>query len=202
MLFIRVLIICILWFGVKLMLSCTPPPPIEINYNSINLAGIDNSGRFMMRHEGVDSMYANAVAFNLTLYDSTLTYYTNHSGNAFKTLSFAPAMAFSVVESFIPVTKVEQISVTTLFDIDEDVEAGMDVSSLFVFDTGNDFELYRNMDDAMATLNTTQFTASSSIVMVLRKSVANSVAQFTVRVTLDNGIELSLRTGMFTIVPQ
>ncbi|MFA6401088.1 MAG: hypothetical protein WCX31_05610 [Salinivirgaceae bacterium] len=198
----KVLVIMIIGFVLKLFFSCTPPPPIEMQYNSINITGIDNSGRFMGSYASVDTMYSGAVALKLTLFDSTHYYYAFTISKVLKSLSFTPAMAFSVDESYIPVNKVEQIIITTLFDIDEDVKAGDDISNLIVYDTGGDFELYQNMNNAIGALNRTQSEASGSIAMVLLKPIENTKAQFNVRVTLDTGNELSFSTGIFTIITQ
>ena len=198
----KVLIVFILGFGLKLFFSCTPPSPIEMHYNSINIIGIDNSDRFIDKYTSVDTMYSGAVALKLSLFDSTYNYYAFNFYKVFKSLSFTPAMALTIDESFIPVNKVEQLRIITLFDIDENVKAGDDISNLIVYDAGSDFELYQNLNYAIATLNRTQATAGSSIVMVLRTSIENTKAQFGVKITLDNGYDLSFITDMFTIITQ
>ena len=198
----RVFIVILLGFGLKLFFSCTPPSPIEIHYNSINIIGINNSDRFMDKYTSVDTMYSGAVALKLSLFDSTYNYYAFNFYKSLKSLSFTPAMALTIDESYIPVNKVEQIKIRTLFDIDESVKAGDDISNLIVYDAGSDFKLYQNLNYAIASLNGSQATADSSIVMALRTSIANTKAQFEVKITLDNGYELSFITGIFSIITQ
>lgn len=198
----KVVIVITLGFFTKLFFSCTPPPPIEMHFNSINIVGVDNSDRYLSRFSSVDSMFADAVALKLTLSDSTFDYYASNFNKVLKSISFTPAMALSIEESFIPVNKVQQIKITTLFDINENVRAGDDISNLIVYETGSNFELYQNMNRAISILNKTQISPSSSVILILKTSVNNTKAQFNVRVLLDNGNELSYNTPIYTIIIQ
>jgi len=198
----KVLIVILIGLFTKLFFSCTPPPPIEMCYNSIGIVGVDNSDIVLKRNSNVDTMHFSAVAFNLTLLDSTYDYYAFNFNNALKSLSFTPAMALSFSMSFIPVNKVEEIKVTTLFDIDDNVRTGDDITNLILYETGSDFKLYQNINSAILTLNSAQPTASSSIFLALRIPVENTKAQFYVQVFLDNGIVLSSNTNIFTIINQ
>jgi hypothetical protein len=186
----------------KLFFSCTPPPPGDMYYNSIGIAGVDNSDRFLKRNTSVDTLYSGAVALNLTLKDSTFDYYAFNLNNALKSLSFTPAMALSFPSSFIPVNEVEKIKVTTLFDIDDEVRAGDDITPLILYETGRDFELYKNIDNAISDLNKTQSATSVSIFLVLKRPIDNTMAQFYVQVFLDNDNVLSTNTNIFTIIKQ
>ncbi len=199
-LFTKKIVVLTLGFSIRLFFSCTPPPPIDIHFNSIKIIGVNNSDRFINSNTGVDTMYSSAVAFKLTLLDSTYNYYAFNLHKTLKALSFTPAMALSFVESFIPVNKVEQIKVTTLFDIDDNIKAGEDITKLILFERGNNFELYQNINSAISTLNKTQPTASSSIVFVLSVSTKKTTLQLNVQITLDNGTVLSTNTDVITII--
>lgn len=194
----KIIIIISITFITKLFFSCTPSPPIEIHYNSIIVSGINNSDKFV-GITNVDTMYSSAIALNLTLFDSTNRYHASNNKIVSKSFSITPAMAFSISKSFIPVNKVVYIKTTTMFDIDEDVKAGDDISNLIVYDTGDNF-LYQDMTHAISTMNRTQASASSSVLLALKKSIKNTKAQFNIQVTLDNGNKLSYTTNLFTII--
>lgn len=196
----KLIVVLALGFSIKLFFSCTPPPPIEMYFNSIKIIGVDNSGRFINRNTSVDTMYSSAVAFKLTLSDSTFNYYAFNFYETLNSLSFTPAMAFTVDESYIPVNKVEQIKITTLFDIDENIKAGEDITNIILFERRNDFELYQNINSAISTLNKTQPTASSSIVLVLSVSTNYPKVQLNVQITLDDSTVLSTNTDVITIL--
>jgi hypothetical protein len=171
-------------------------------YNSIRVIGVDNSDRFLKRNTNVDTMHSGAVAFNLTLLDSTFDYYAFNYSNALKSLSFTSVMALSFSMSFIPVNKVEEIKVTTLFDIDDEMRAGDDITNLILYEAGSDFELYQSINNAILNLNRDQPAASSSIFLALRIPIENAKAQFCVQVFLDDGNMLSSNTNIFTIIKQ
>ena len=196
----KIIVVLMLGFSIRLFFSCTPPPPIEMHFNSIKIIGVNNSDRFSYSYTSVDTMYSSAVAFKLTLFDSTYNYYAFNFRKTLKSLSFTPAMAFSIDESFFPVNKVEQIKITTLFDIDDNIKAGEDITNLILFERGNSFELYQNLNSAISTLNKTQPTASSSIVLVLSTSAKKTTLQLNVQITIDNGTVLSTNTDVITII--
>lgn len=196
---LKVLAIFTLSFGMRLFFSCTPPEPIEINYNMLKLAGIDNSGQYMRSYPPIDTMYAEAVALGLTVSDSIRNYAQNF--NKFKeSVSFTSAMAFSIDYSFIPVSKVEEIKVITLFDIDSEIKAGDDISQHIVFAVNSNFEMYKNSHQAVAELNKVQSSPSSSIGIILKKTVNNTTAQFKVNILLDDNRELSCISDTLTII--
>ena len=196
---LKVAIVFTLGFGVRLFFSCTPPEPIEINYNMLSLAGIDNSGQYMRSYPAVDTMYAEAVALELTVSDS-IRHYAQNFNKFIESVSFTSAMATSIDYSFIPISKVEAIKVTTLFDIDSEIKAGDDISQYIVYATNSNFEMYKNSHQAIAVLNRVQSSPSSSIGIILKKTVKNTKAQFKVNVLLDDNQELSCISDTLTII--
>ncbi|MDD2565080.1 MAG: hypothetical protein PHU27_12775 [Salinivirgaceae bacterium] len=198
-LLMRVMILLFLSFGMKLFFSCTPPPPVDIFYNSVRLIGIDNSGQFMRSYENIDTIYSNAMALKLTILDTSYNYYASLNG-IMKSLSFSTAMALSINEAFNPVNKVVQIKVQTLFDVDDDIKAGDDISIHILYADGYDFELYESVNSAISRLNGTQNMPGGTVEMVFEKSIKNTKAQFYVEITLDNGQVLSCVSDTFTII--
>ena len=196
---LKVIVIFILSFGMRLFFSCTPPDPIEMNYNTVSLLGIDNSGQYIRSYSQIDTMYAEAVALELTVSDS-IQHYAQNFNKIIESFSFTSAMAFSIDYSFIPVSKIEKIEVITLFDIDSEIKAGDDISEHIVFAKDSSFEMYKNNHQAIAELNGVQSEPSSSIGIILRKTVRNAKAQFKVNILLDDNQELSCVSEMLTII--
>lgn len=196
----KIIIIFICCAGFKLFLSCTSDP-IEINYNNINLAGIDNSNRYLNFNSITDTMYADATAMKLSLSDTTMYYAASFSPNLIKEASlFQTVYITSISESFIPINKVVDIKVKTLLDINESIKTGDDISKYVLCSSRNDFSLYRNLSQGISWLNEVHYSPKQSIVLVLKKSIKNSNAQFEVKVTLDNGKELSGKTEIYSII--
>jgi hypothetical protein len=199
----RIGIVMSLGFLIQLFFSCDPPDstPIDINYNYLSVKGVDNSGQYMSGYyDAVDTMYSEAVAFKLTLSDSSYYYYASNRVKSVKPLSFSSAMALSIDDSYTPVNQVKDIKTTTLFDIDNELRAGADISSHILYSSGDMFELYENHNYAISTLNAVQNDASGSVYLFLKKAVQNTMLQFKVEITLDNDAVLVCKTDTVTII--
>jgi hypothetical protein len=196
---LKVIAVFTLSFGIRLFFSCTPPDPIEMNYNTLSLLGIDNSGRYIRSYSPIDTMYAEAVALELTVSDS-IRHYAQNFNKIVESVSFAPAMATSIDYSFIPVSKIEEIKVITLFDIDNEIKAGDDISQHILYAMDYNFEMYKNSHQAIAELNGVQSNPSCSIGIILKKMVKNTKAQFKVIILLDNNQELSCLSDTLTMI--
>ncbi len=199
----KVLIILTLNFGIKLFSSCTPysQDPIEIDYNYISVVGIDNSDRYMNKYTAIDTMYSDAVALKLTLFDTSKYYVTLFSPNLLEAFSFQTLKADDVSPSYIPRNKVIDIKIRTLLDINDTLKAGDDISKYILCASGDDFDLYHNLSQGISWLNDIQsYYEGGSIILILKASVKNTNAHFEITVTLDNGIELLGTTKIFTII--
>lgn len=198
----RVLILLTLGFVIKIFFSCTPlsQSPTQITYNKISVVGVDNSGRFLSAHNELDTLYSEAVAFKLTLSDTSLLYASLLSSNIMQLFSFRTVQARSIEMTYIPKNKVVDIEVKTLFDINASIKAGDDISEYILCDRGDNFEMYYSLRQGMLWLNEIQYDKSSSIIFVLKIPVENTKAKFEVVVTLDNGNTLLCTTDLFTII--
>lgn len=199
----KAIILLILGFGVRLFFSCTPfsQDPIEIEYNSISIVGINNSERFLDYYSSVDTIYSDAVALKLTLSDSSFFYESSFYENLTQTCSFQTLRADDIDPSYIPKHKVVDISVKTMLDINDSLNAGDDISEYVLTAYRDNFDLYHNLNQGILWLNGIQsYYESSSIILVLKTSVKNTNAQFEVIVTLDNGNKLTGITELFTII--
>jgi hypothetical protein len=196
--FLKVAIVILVALAFRIFVSCTPPAPIKMEYNMAAVTGIDNSGRYMPQYQNTDTMHFDAVAFNLVLYDSAFHYHvlTHNSPNSF--FAFSKANALSVAENFVPVNKVNQLKITTLFDIDNNTKAGSDVTDMMLC-AANDFELYKELDYAISRLNGEQFEPKGTVQFVFPMPVLNTMAAFAIDILLDNGKEISCVSATFTI---
>lgn len=199
----KVIIILTLGFGLKLFFSCTPnsQDPIKINYNHLSVTGIDNSGRYLNNHTAMDTIFSEALALKLLLSDTARLFTALLSPNCMRALSFQTLKADDIAPSYIPRNKVIDIKIKTLFDIDDALKAGDDVSEYFLCASSNDFDLYHQLGYGISRLNDVQsFYEGGSIILILKESIKNTHAQFEVKIFLDDDSELLGTSGIFTII--
>lgn len=107
--------------------------PKYFNFNSIELYNLDNSGEWAVSTT-VDSMQPAAIAFELAIFDS-LGYYFHYAEtdviNAFG-YKTSYAMKCECSQPLIAYHYLTDISITTLYDINEELHAGDDVTGYFV----------------------------------------------------------------------
>ena len=202
--FSKVLLILAIDFGLRMVFSCVPVRPVEIdfNYNKIDVVGIDNSGQYLNPNNAIDTMYADAVALSLSLCDS-LQYGVYSSRNIMQELfSFQSSYAMTVPENYIPQNSVESIHIKTLLDINNDIRAGDDITDYFLYVSCDNYTygLYQDLDKGIDKFNSIQSAPGSGIVLVLKKTVQNTNARFEVSVALDNGDTLTYTTELFNII--
>ncbi len=199
----KAFILIIVVFVLKTLAGCRSKQ-IEFSYNSIHIDGIDNSDLHPDKHP-TDILFRDAVAILLTLSDTQDDYRTTTLTKKInELLAFEPAYAVvDVFPSYIPVPKVESIRIITLYDINSNIRAGDDVTSYFLYDTGNPEELYLPLDEAIDNFNCKKGKnfpiVGSSVLLVLTKSVQNTKAQFEVHVHFENGDEITGTSPLFTI---
>ena len=198
----KALTLIVIVFILKTLAGCRPRI-IPFSFDSMRIEGIDNSGRHWDNHP-TDTLKRDAVAIRIILYSS------NDDDTAFwkkvnELLVFEPAYAvIDVFPRYVPVSKVESIHIKTLFDIDNNIRAGDDITSYFLYYTGNPEDLYYPLDEVLGTFNCEKNKSfpifGSSALLVLTKSVRNTKAQFEVRVGLENGEEITGTSPLFTIL--
>ena len=198
----KVIVLLAVGFVFKLFFSCTPfsDSVSEITYNTASIEGIDNSGMFMEFYSTTDTLYSEAVALKLTLSDSSVFYAASCSPGIMQGFSFRAAHATSINQTFVPVHKVKGIKVKTLLDMNDSIKAGDDITAHILCSQGNSYRMYSNLNQGISWLNGVQSEESSSIVLVLKKTVKNTNARLEVAIILDNGDELLCTTKLFTII--
>lgn len=196
--FFRSAFILIVLFGLRIIFSCTPQY-YDIFYNSINLTAVDNSGEYINSVVS-DTLYSDAVAFELTLSDS-FPLYGSLPERILRDLSFSPVLAFEVASVFIPQNRVSAIRVYTLFDLDSILLAGNDISDQVLYAPRMSHFIYSPLSSAVDFFNLDQGERSPSVYLILKYSVHNSLARFRVDVSFEDHTVLSDTTGIITIIP-
>jgi hypothetical protein len=195
----KIAILVSIWFSVKLVISCTPTASLNMQYNAMRIEAVNNSGAYLQSLP-IDTMHANAVALKLTLSDSTFHRNFALHNSTFPSLGFSQAMATTINESFKPTNQIEKITVITMFDINEQIKAGDDITAHIVYCTGNSFQLYMNENDAIASLNNYQSYPLGVIYLILKSKIHLTIAQFKVVITFTDQTDLSSISETFTII--
>lgn len=196
----KALFILIIGFAIRTLFSCTREKfdPVEIEYNAINIIGIDNSGQYVLERDTVHSFYPEAVALKIRLTDSTEYFASSLYQNMQDLLSFQTLKADSPEITYIPENKVTDIHITTLYDINGSLQAGDDISDHILYYNGTG--LYHGEDQAVLWLSGKQtYPDIGTLLLVLKASVNNTIAQFEITVTLEDGKEIKGITEIFTI---
>lgn len=198
----KVVLLLAIGFVFRLLLSCTPTDydPFNITYNSLSVTAIDNSGRYL-NSSSVDTLYAEAVALKITLADTSNQFAFSWASGISNTMCFQSVLAMDPVLSYLPVNKVVSLKVKTLFDINETIGAGDEVSEYFLCSCNGDFGLYSSISRAIAAFNGVQTNhPKSSVLVALKTTVENTQAQFEIEVIFGDGSRLVVETSVFTIL--
>ncbi|GAA4827612.1 hypothetical protein GCM10023331_10550 [Algivirga pacifica] len=193
------LIVLSVSFGIRLFFSCNTPDPIDFHYNQLSVTGIDNSGQYINKYDTVNTMYSEAIALQLSLTDTSMYYTASLYHSVIEALALPSVHAFSPVESFTPFHKVTAIQITTVLDLNETLKSGDNVTEHFLY-AEDSFDLYHSLEKGISFLNGTQAYPTSSITVILKPQIENTLAQFEVSITLDNGHTLFYTTETFSII--
>lgn len=196
----KVLIVISCWIIIKILMSCNPPPPIDFRYNSIKIEGINNNSEYIGDNI-TDTIYAAALCLKLSLFDSAQYYAQSNFKANVPLFSFKKAMAMEYADSYIPEIKLASIKVVSIYNINNEIEAGDDVTDIFLF-TDKRFSsvLYNYQEWAISGFNEAHSNPGSFIFMVLKVPVENSKAQFYIEVQFEDGSTLSDTTNTFQII--
>jgi hypothetical protein len=183
----------------KVFFSCTPPDPFDINYTTVYLEMIDNSGHSHERNYS-DTLYSDAVSIELTLSDSIM-YYASSIINSDRLFTFESALALSPNYSYQPEHLVQDIQVFTVFDIDTIYKVGDNISDSVLYSIDNLFGLYVTKEKAIKYTNGLQSEPACTLSLFLKSSIENSKAQFRVEISLDDGSKLIGTTKLYPVIP-
>lgn len=175
--------------------------------NKLEIVNIDNSGRYPEILE-VNVMHRSAIAFSISLYDSTDSYLysaLNAKHNNQQNLGFATASAWSCDCSlmYLPSPSVQDFRIYTIFDINSVIKSGDDITEYFVGQEqyGSHLDLYSPLLEVINEQNETPTTESGIRFNVfMQVPIQNEQAQFTVFFQLSDGSQIVLNTAIIEII--
>ena len=180
--------------------------PNFFDFNKTDIRNLDNSGEWL-RSSTSDTMLPGAVAFEVNLYDSLGYFYNEYaSGNLFKSIGFKTSQALSCdcAWPFMARQFLDDIRITTLYDVSGDIPAGSDVTDLFVGQVrGNSSSsVYITLANVIRqTENKTYYDGGiESFGIFLKPEIENSIAQFTIQLTFSDQRVLTDTTNLIHIL--
>lgn len=194
-------------FLIRLMISCCPCEiePILLNLNTLTISNLDNSSDVHdpPRLSQSDSMYSNAVAFEVVLSDSTYENEYDEFALAIRNLGFKSALAFwcDCNQPYAPNQKVKKISIVSLFELLPGQGKGCDVSDWFVaLPSAN--RLYSGIDQLYELINTelVQNFAGIRFQLFCKEDLKTPQAQFAITAELTDGTLLTAHTQLIRII--
>ena len=204
-LFLIISILQSCWFGC----DCSDET-FYLSLNKVEIKNVDNSATYPSVMEE-NRMYSRAVAFNISLFDSTDSYYypyhaslrevdVQRAGFGIKT---AFAWSCDCPLYFMPTQEVERVEVITTYPINQNIAAGDNVVDLFLSEVyGYPMNgLYASIDMVIGFLysSRTEYPILNFNVFFLSR-VEHSLAEFTFNLYLSSGEVLSAKTNVITII--
>lgn len=177
----------------------------NFNFNKTDLRNIDNTGSYPQTSES-DTMLSAAVAFEVSLFDS-LGYYYFAENTAPEFTGFKTSMAMSC-DCSIPMQAnyhLNEIKITTLFDLNSEIKAGDDVSEHFVASlSGNsayNSGVYQTLSNiCKQTIGKTYYDSGvESFRIFLKPGVENTKARFVIDLILSDHTIFSDTTNLIHI---
>lgn len=201
----KVTLLITLAFILKALSGCFDPVwDFDFSFNKITVKNLDNSGIYTM-DSNWDTMYAAAVAFEVTLSDETFLASAITRQVEAPLFGFTPASAESPDPRYYPVHRITEVSIVTLEAMSPDIPAGTDVTGFFVAHvphfTSLDF-LYLGADELPPVLDQEFYLHEPSVSFQLfcREEIAGNKAQFVITITLSDESTLSATTSLITLL--
>lgn len=133
-----------LWwlFVIRLLSSCIwggEPDNIYFDWKGLEVRNVNSQGLYVQDMDR-DTMLRSAISFRVNLLPEQDVYLRSESA----TVGFADANALSIEPLYIPNQDIDSFVVHTLWDINQNYRAHMDVSELFVSEdqSGAYYQLY------------------------------------------------------------
>lgn len=197
----KVTLLVIVFTAFRVLNSCTPPPPVAINFNAVNAYGIDHSGKYAQTYQVADSMYSEAVAFVVTISDSTYWFdYYSCAHTLRDWLSFTEAKASDYSPCYYSKTKVSDLAFYTVYDINETIKAGERIDEHVYFSGVRAALYHQDKNRVIESFNGYQNVPFSSALLILRPKVQNNKVQFKIDITLEDGRVLTCLTNTVKII--
>lgn len=206
--FRKILIILLIANLVRIIPGCCDcdGPATFFSFNKTGITNLDNSGIFP-QSSASDTMRAAAVAFEVSLYDSTgYWYYAALPAKSGAGFSRATAMSCDCAYPMQARAHLTNISITTLFPISDQIVAGAEVSGLFAASlrgnyAGDGVYITPEMLCSQTENKIYYDSGIESFGLFLKPEVQSANARFVMRFTLSDGITLTDTTALITIRP-
>ncbi len=201
----KVTLLITLAFILKAVSSCVNPVwDFDFSFNKVTVKNLDNSGIYSIETDR-DTMYAAAVAFEVTLSDETFLASAVHRQAEAPLPGFTSVSAMSPEPRYYPMHRITGIRIVTLEAMSPDIPAGTDVTGLFAAHVPHfinlDF-LYIRADELPPVLDLEFYPNEPSISFQLfcREEIAGDKAQFVITITLSDESTMSATTSLITLL--
>lgn len=204
----KVLFILLMFNLIRIIPGCCDcdEPVTFFSFNKTGITNLDNSGSFPVTIPS-DTMPAAAVAFEVSLYDSTgYWYYAALPVKSSAGFSRATAMSCDCAYPVQARAHLTNISITTLFPISDQIAAGAEISGLFAASLRGNYAgdgVYITPEMLCSqTENKIYYDGGiESFGLFLKPEVESPSARFALRFTLSDGSILTDTTALITIRP-
>ncbi|HAH56508.1 MAG: DUF5034 domain-containing protein [Lentimicrobium sp.] len=205
----KMLFIALLFNVIQIIPACGDCDvlPTYFDFTTLEIQNLDNSGEWVMPATA-DSMHPAAIAFELTIFDS-LRYYRHFTKTeVIYTVGYKSSFALSddCSQPLIANHYLTAIQITTLYDVNDDIHAGDDVTDFFVgqlrSNTSPVSGVYVWLDAIIAQTENKIYYDSGveAFGIYLKPEVEMPIAQFEITLTFSDGSILSDTTSLIHII--
>lgn len=200
---VKVLVIMVVGFLVRMGFSCCrcPEQVREYRFDHLFIENINNADWTADRTDW-DVMHAAAVAFRVTLVDSSFQWFEQAALTGLATNSVMAMEPCWCPWHIYLEHPIEKLSILTLRDFSPDQPAGSDLVDLFVWQTGWN-HLYQSIDSLLPRLNEswyTDFIPEKTVDFFCKEAVQTDSLQLVFRLHYANGEVLADTTGVIAIL--
>jgi len=179
--------------------------PIPFNFNKLTILNLDNSDNWGISTT-CDTMLAEAVAFEIDLFDSTGFFYAQEQSININGLGYARAYSCKCNFPYKANQYLTDVRITSLLPLTSEIEADSDVTDQFVAQPTNNSSsgssLYISLESmCKQTENKIYYYGSGteSFRIFLKPGITNSKARFVIRAEFSDQTYLSDTTRLITI---
>jgi hypothetical protein len=176
---------------------------MPFNFNKMDIINLDNSGDRAITTSS-NTMLPEAVAFEIALFDSLGYYYAYEPSLNMGGIGYAQAMSCDCSFPLKANQYLTNIRIISLYALNAEINAGSDVSGLFVAQPTNNSSsgsLYSSLESTCNQTNGKTYYDSGmeSFGLYLTIPVENSQARFVISVIFSDNSMMSDTTRLITI---
>jgi hypothetical protein len=176
---------------------------MPFNFNKIDIINLDNSGDWAITTSS-NTMLPEAVAFEVALFDSLGYYYAYEPSLNLGGIGYARAMRCDCAFPLKANQHLTSIKITSLYSLTPEIDAGSDVSGLFVAQPTNNSSpgsLYSSLESTCNQSNGKTYYDGGieSFGLYLTIPVENDRARFVFSIIFSDDTMLSDTTRLITI---